>query len=129
MVNRVGRSTKTRQRTRRAQLGLENIGLIKCPHCGKPTLPHTMCAFCGTYKGRQVVDVLKKLEKKERKKKEKELEQAQAETEKGKPLDAKALSKKEPKTKIRVKEKAKQKQYGHENLNPGRFTGPISQDR
>jgi len=32
-----------------------------------------MCENCGFYKGREVVDVLKKLTKKERKAKEKEL--------------------------------------------------------
>ena len=36
-------------------------------------LPHIACVNCGMYKGRQVVDVLGKLGKKERKQKEKEL--------------------------------------------------------
>lgn len=25
--------------------------------CGQPTLPHSVCASCGTYKGRQVLAV------------------------------------------------------------------------
>jgi len=33
-----------------------------------------MCAKCGTYKGKEVVDVFAKLTKKEKKAKEKELE-------------------------------------------------------
>jgi len=37
-------------------------------------MPHRACLNCGTYKGREVIDVLKKLDKKERKAKEKELE-------------------------------------------------------
>jgi hypothetical protein len=36
-------------------------------------LPHTVCPFCGYYKGEMVVDVLAKLEEKERKKKEREM--------------------------------------------------------
>jgi len=36
-------------------------------------LPHTVCQNCGYYKGKAVIDVFKKLDKKEKKKKEKEL--------------------------------------------------------
>ncbi len=48
--------------------------LNKCTKCGQPVLSHKACPNCGTYKGRVVIDVLKKLDKKERKAKEKELE-------------------------------------------------------
>lgn len=51
--------------------------LSRCPKCGKPILPHSICWNCGYYKGREVVDVLKKLTKKERKKKEKEMKAKQ----------------------------------------------------
>lgn len=44
-----------------------------CGHCGRPVKAHIMCANCGYYAGRMVVDVLAKLDKKARKKKEKEL--------------------------------------------------------
>lgn len=47
--------------------------LFACPKCGKPILSHTACKSCGFYKGEEVVDVLKKLTKKERKQKEKEM--------------------------------------------------------
>jgi len=40
-------------------------------------LPHRVCKNCGYYKGNQVIDVFKKLTKKEKKKKEKELKAAQ----------------------------------------------------
>lgn len=50
-----------------------------CAHCGAKVPPHTVCANCGRYKNRAVVDVLAKLDKKERKKKEKELAAKEAE--------------------------------------------------
>ena len=65
----------------------------KCPHCAQPATPHTVCPTCGYYKGRQVVDVLAKLDKKERKKKEKELHQHEEEaTQKGATLNPEELS-------------------------------------
>jgi large subunit ribosomal protein L32 len=51
-----------------------------CFHCGVAALPHNVCKNCGYYRGRQVIDVLAKLDKKERKKKEKEIREKGAET-------------------------------------------------
>jgi len=67
-----------------------------CQKCKEPVLPHHFCTFCGTYKGKEVVDVLAKLTKKDRKKKEKELavKEVEAEKEAKKPLSLEELSKK-----------------------------------
>ena len=54
---------------------MSRIQLVSCPRCKQPVTAHTACPNCGTYKGREVVDVLKRLEKKERKAKEAELEE------------------------------------------------------
>lgn len=88
------RHTKSRRNKRRMHLFLKAPFLAKCPKCGKPVLPHTVCLNCGHYKGVEVIDVFKKLTKKERKKREKELK-AKEEKESGeKPLTWKELSKK-----------------------------------
>jgi len=47
---------------------------MKCPKCGQPILPHQACKNCGTYKGREVIDVMKKMTKREQKKRQKELD-------------------------------------------------------
>ncbi|OIO46895.1 MAG: 50S ribosomal protein L32 [Parcubacteria group bacterium CG1_02_39_15] len=95
------RHTKSRRDKRRSQIFLEKPSLAKCPKCGKPVLPHTVCWNCGYYKGTEVIDVLKKLTKKERKTKEKEIKakekgssSAKATEDKGKPLTWEELSKK-----------------------------------
>ncbi len=63
-----------------------------CPKCGKPVLSHTVCPNCGYYNNRQVIDVLKKLTKKEKKKKEKEIKEGEKKT--TKPITMEGLSKK-----------------------------------
>ena len=67
------RHTKSRRNKRRSHHALSEIRVLNCPKCNKIILPHTMCENCGTYKGREVVDVLARLDKKERKRKQKEL--------------------------------------------------------
>ncbi len=32
-------------------------GIVACPKCGEPVMPHRACKACGTYNGRQVVAV------------------------------------------------------------------------
>lgn len=87
------RHTKSRRNQRRMHLFLKEHTLGLCPKCQKPVLPHTACSNCGYYKGEEVIDVLKKLTKKERKHKEKEL-QVKEEKE-GKPSSIKDAAGKE----------------------------------
>ena len=86
--------TKSRRNKRRMHVFLEKPFLIKCSKCGKPKLPHVVCENCGYYKGREIIDVLKDLTKKEKKKKEKELAMKESEQGKTKPLSMEELSKK-----------------------------------
>lgn len=67
------RTSKSRQRKRRAEIFLKKPNIIKCPRCGKAILTHRVCPFCGYYREISVIDVLAKLDKKERKKREKEM--------------------------------------------------------
>jgi len=58
---------KGKQLRRRSHLALKKRTLSACSHCKKMIAPHTVCKYCGFYKGREVVNVLaKKLAKQER---------------------------------------------------------------
>ena len=73
---------------------LETPKLTLCIKCGKPVLPHSVCSACGYYKGEEVIDVMKKLTKKEKKKKQKEIDAKGGEEKKDKSLSMEELSKK-----------------------------------
>lgn len=60
--------TKAARNQRRSHHALGKISSTKCAKCGKEIRPHRVCPGCGYYKGKEVVDVLKKLSPKERKK-------------------------------------------------------------
>ena len=88
------RHTVAHTRNRRSHHGLKATNFLSCKKCNEPVLPSIMCANCGTYKGREIIDTLKKLNKKERKDKEKELHAKEEEAAANKPLDAASLSQK-----------------------------------
>ena len=67
--------SKSRRNKGRSHMALKANELSKCPKCGFRILPHRVCSNCGFYKGREVIDVLKGLNKKEKKAKEKELKE------------------------------------------------------
>lgn len=39
------------------------VSLVPCPNCGAKRLSHTVCHQCGQYRGRQVIDKQKEVEK------------------------------------------------------------------
>jgi large subunit ribosomal protein L32 len=45
-------------------LSLKSKKLVKCTHCGAMIPAHTVCPKCGYYKGKEVVNTLKKIKKK-----------------------------------------------------------------
>jgi len=68
--------------------------LASCPKCGKKVRQHTVCNYCGYYKGKEIINVLERLAKKEKKKRQKEIAGQEGEEKKAKPLSAEELSKK-----------------------------------
>lgn len=41
----------------------DRINLVVCSDCGAKRLSHTVCPECGKYRGRQVIDKSKKIDK------------------------------------------------------------------
>ncbi len=87
------RHTKGKRNRVRSHHALVATRFSVCTHCNQSVLPHQICKNCGYYKGRKVIDVLAKLDKKERKRKEKELHEHENEAvAKGEMLNAEELS-------------------------------------
>jgi large subunit ribosomal protein L32 len=51
------RTSKQRQRKRRTHYRAQNVATHPCPRCGDPKQPHRVCAGCGHYRGRAVIEV------------------------------------------------------------------------
>lgn len=68
------RHTPSHTKNRRSHHALKDIVLIKCEKCGTDKIPHRLCTNCGFYRKNEIIDVLKKLTKKQRKQKQTELE-------------------------------------------------------
>ncbi len=52
------KTSKSRRDMRRSQHDRVSVPAVsKCPQCGAPTMPHHACLTCGTYRGRQVIEV------------------------------------------------------------------------
>ncbi len=66
------RKTKSRRDQRRMHYYVSAPALGTCRKCGKPKKPHTVCDYCGYYRDREVIDVLKGMGDKEKKKRKQE---------------------------------------------------------
>lgn len=52
------RASKARSRRRKAlNMKRPAAGLIECSSCGNLVLPHRVCPKCGSYRGRQVLEL------------------------------------------------------------------------
>jgi large subunit ribosomal protein L32 len=49
--------SRHRRGNRRQHLALTAPTMVNCPRCGKPMRAHYVCKVCGTYKGRQVLEL------------------------------------------------------------------------
>jgi len=88
------RHTKSQRNRRRMHIFLKAPSMIKCPKCGALVLPHVVCLNCGYYKGREVINVLEKMTKKEQKAKQKEIKAQGKEDKRSGSLSMESLSKK-----------------------------------
>lgn len=91
--------THTRTNKRRSHHRLKKLKLFSCSKCGKMSIPHRACPYCGFYQGKEVINVLARLDKKEKKRREKEQaayekDQMKKEKSQGKELSLENLSKK-----------------------------------
>ena len=89
------RHTRAHTRNRRSHHNVDAPRLSDCTKCGEKHMRHRVCENCGTYKGKEFIDVLAKLTKKERKIREKELASKEEESTSGGPLDPAKLSDKQ----------------------------------
>jgi len=48
---------KARKGKRRSHLRLSSPPLDYCPQCNSPKLPHHVCPTCGSYAGREVIEI------------------------------------------------------------------------
>ncbi len=59
------RRPSSSKRRRASHFALKKVKTVLCPRCKRPKLPHVVCAFCGTYKNKEILK--SKLDKKEEK--------------------------------------------------------------
>ncbi len=65
------RHTKSHTKNRRSHHALKSTSFAKCDNCGALKRRHTVCPSCGFYRGKKVIDLVKKTEKRQKKAKAK----------------------------------------------------------
>ena len=68
------RSTRSHTGNRRSHHALANVSFSKCENCKALKRRHTVCSGCGFYRGKKVLDLVKKTEKRQKKEKVKKAE-------------------------------------------------------
>ena len=68
------RHTKSHTANRRSHHALAKTVFAKCDNCGTAKKGHTVCKSCGFYRGKKVIDLVHKAEKKAKKAKAKTAE-------------------------------------------------------
>jgi len=51
------KTSKARKAKRHSHSGMNPAALAYCPQCHSPKLPHHVCPTCGTYAGREVIEI------------------------------------------------------------------------
>ena len=49
--------SKASRGQRRSHNALKPPALVACPQCNSPKPPHQVCPVCGTYDGREVIEI------------------------------------------------------------------------
>jgi large subunit ribosomal protein L32 len=57
MANPKRRNTRSRRGKRRSHDAVATPGRSLCTTCFEPKPPHQVCPHCGSYKGREVIEV------------------------------------------------------------------------
>jgi len=57
------RHTRAHTGNRRSHHALKATQISTCPNCGAPYMRHRMCPTCGTYRGKEVIDIVAKKER------------------------------------------------------------------
>ncbi|MDI9354670.1 MAG: 50S ribosomal protein L32 [Cyanobium sp. MAG06] len=59
------RHTRAHTAKRRSHHALKDANILLCPNCSATTRPHQVCVKCGYYKGKLLIKVATKKDKKE----------------------------------------------------------------
>ncbi len=51
------RISRARQGNRRRHIFITPLNLVECSNCRAKKRPHHVCPTCGTYRGRQVIEI------------------------------------------------------------------------